>query len=341
MNRIVVAAAAAAVALGAATGASAQTKIVFNSFAPPKFVINQGMIDAWAKNVEKATQGRVKVELVTGLAPPQQQWEMVTQGVADGAYIFNAFARKRLLLPQIAHLPFVTPTATAQAVALWRIHKETFEKANEHKGVAFLGYFGSPAAQIASLDADKPFVAVGDLKDVKTWSLPGDQARALAKLGAVIVPGPAVRSYEIISKGIVNAYGGQNCDSSYSFNIAQFAKSMTFIPGGMGSAAFSVFLNQQKWDSIPKKDQEAIMGVSGEALAKLSEVWDAREVKSCERMRAEGKIKVIKASDELVAALKREWAFLADEWVENANSRHIDGRAALVRYEQLTEQLAK
>ena len=34
--------------------AQAQVKIVFNSFAPPTFVINQGMIDAWAKNVERS-----------------------------------------------------------------------------------------------------------------------------------------------------------------------------------------------------------------------------------------------------------------------------------------------
>jgi hypothetical protein len=33
--------------------AQAQVKIVFNSFAPPTFVINQGMIDVWAKNVER------------------------------------------------------------------------------------------------------------------------------------------------------------------------------------------------------------------------------------------------------------------------------------------------
>ena len=203
---------AAALAVGlCASAAQAQVKIVFNSFAPPNFVINQGMIDAWAKNVERVTEGRVKVEIpATSLAPPPQQWEMVTQGVADGAYIFLGFAQKRLLLPQIATLPFGTPSATAQAVALWRTHKKFFETANESEGVVLIGYFGSPAAYFWS--ADKPITTVNDLKDVKTWSLPGDQARAIAALGAVIVPGPAVRSYEIISKGIVAAWGGHNFD---------------------------------------------------------------------------------------------------------------------------------
>lgn len=340
MNRTIKFVAASALALGVVSLQARAETIVFNSFAPPKFIINQGIIDVWAKNVEKATNGRVKVDIpASSLAPPQQQWETVTQGVADGAYIFNAFAQKRLMLPQVAHLPFVTPSAEAQALALWHIHKELFEKANEYKGVHFLGYFGSPAAHLFSLD--KPIKTADDLKDVKTWSLPGDQARALAELGAVIVPGPAVRSYEIISKGIVQAYGGQNCNSAYQFNIAQFAKSLTFIPGGMGSAAFSAFLNQQKWDGLAKQDQEAIDGVSGEAMAKLSVVWDKLETTDCERMRAEGKIQMMNASDQMVADLRKKWAFLETEWVENANSRGLDGKAALARYKELTAQYSK
>jgi hypothetical protein len=70
--------------------------------------------------------------------------------------------------------------------------------------------------------------------------VPGDQSRAMDKLGAVVVSGPAVRSYEIISKGIVQAFASQSFDSAYAFNVAQFAASVTEVPGGMGSAAFSV-----------------------------------------------------------------------------------------------------
>jgi len=320
--------------------AQAQTKIVFNSFAPPKFVINQGMIDVWAKNVERVTEGRVKVEFpATSLAPPQQQWEMVTQGVADGAYIFNAFALKRLQLPQIAHLPLLTPSAVAQGVALWRTHKKFFEQANEHEGVVFLGYFGSPAVHVWSM-TDKPIVSASDLTNVKTWSLPGDQARALAKLGAVIVPGPAVQSYEIISKGIVQAFGGQNYDSAYAFNVAQFAKSVTHIAGGMGSAAFSVFLNKAKWETIPARDRDLIMSVSGEELAKLAKVWDDRNSQARERMRVEGKVKLLTASDALMAELRQAWAFLEDEWIANAAGRKIDARAAFKHYADTVKQLA-
>jgi TRAP-type C4-dicarboxylate transport system substrate-binding protein len=298
-NRIFCTGMVATIALGFAVGsAHAQIKIVFNSFAPPTFVFNQGMIDAWAKKVAQVTEGRVIVETpATSLAPPQQQWEMVIQGVANGAYIFNAFALKRLLLPQLAHLPFATPTSEAQARALWRTQKKFFEPANEYEGVQLIGYFGSPAPYLGAGHNQKPFLAIDDLKGVKTWSPPGDNARALEKIGAVIVSGPAVRSYEIISKGIVQEWGDHNFDGSYAFNVTQFGDAVTVIPRGIGSASFSIFSNKDKWASIPKKDQDLIMSVSGEELAKLNRIYDEREAKSRDRMKAEGKVKIIEASD--------------------------------------------
>ena len=100
-------------------------------------------------------------------------------------------------------------------------------------------------------------------------------------------------------------------------------------------------MNQQKWDGLAKQDQEAITSVSGEALAKLSKVWDDLETKDCARMRAEGKIKMINASPTLMSALQQKWSFLEDEWVANANKRGLDGKAALARYKQLVAQYSK
>jgi TRAP-type C4-dicarboxylate transport system substrate-binding protein len=337
-----IAAAAGLSACLAAGAAHAQTKIVFNSFAPPNFVFNQGMIDVWAKKVGEITEGRVVVEIpATSLAPPQQQWEMVTQGVADGAYIFNAFAQKRLLLPQIAHLPFVTPSAVAEGVALWRTHKKFFEAANEYEGVVLIGFFGSPPPYMWSMKEGHQIVAIDSLKGVKTWSLPGDNSRAMDKLGAVIVSGPAVRSYEIISKGIVDAYVGHNYDGGQSFNVTQFATSVTEIPGGIGSASFSIFLNKDKWDSIDKRDQDLIMSISGEALARSGSIWDDREKTAREKAKSEGRLEILTASDQLMADLRQAWSFLEDEWIANANSRGVDGKAALEFYKQTVAEIAQ
>jgi TRAP-type C4-dicarboxylate transport system substrate-binding protein len=109
----------------------------------------------------------------------------------------------------------------------------------------------------------------------------------------------------------------------------------------MGSASFSIFMNKDKWASIPKKDQDLIMSVSGETLARSTKVWDERDAKAREKLKAEGRVQMSVASDELMAELRKRWAFLEDEWVENANSRKIDGKAALQYYKDQVKELTR
>ena len=113
------------------------------------------------------------------------------------------------------------------------------------------------------------------------------------------------------------------------------------IPGGMGGAGFSVFMNQQKWDGLSKQDQDVITNLSGEQFAFMTKVWDDRDVKSQQRMHDEGKIEMLAASPELVKGLHEKWVFLENEWIEKANTRHIDGKAALARFKELLAEYSK
>jgi len=55
--------------------------------------------------------------------------------MADVAMLANPFERNRLVLPQIAALPWIAPMAEQASVALWRTHHKFFARADEHKGV--------------------------------------------------------------------------------------------------------------------------------------------------------------------------------------------------------------
>ena len=65
--------------------ATAQTTILFNSYEPPAGA-NRRVVEAWGKDIDRVTEGRVKLQFPpSSLAPPNQQWQVVLQGVADGA----------------------------------------------------------------------------------------------------------------------------------------------------------------------------------------------------------------------------------------------------------------
>jgi hypothetical protein len=70
-------------------------------------------------------------------------------------------------------------------------------------------------------------------------------------------------------------------------------------------------------------------------------VWDERETAARARMKSEGKVKVIAASDALLSDLRKAWAFLEEEWVANAATRKVDGKAALKFYFDTVKELAR
>jgi TRAP-type C4-dicarboxylate transport system substrate-binding protein len=318
--------AAAIVAAGAAA-AQAETKILFSPFTPPGHIIFTGIVQPWAKDVERVTEGRVKITYPSNsLAPPPQQWEMVTNGIADAAFIFNGFAQKRLTLVAMAHLPFTTTTAEATSVALWRTYVKFFQKADEYKGVHLLGLFMHPGDELFSLG--KPIVKASEIRGIKVWASPGPPAEAMGKLGAAVVSGPAVRMYEIVSKGTVDAYLGIPYSDAKNFKVIPYTKGVTEVPGKLGGASFSMFMNAKTWSSLSKKDQDAIDSVSGETIARHAKSWDEDNKVGKAELVAAG-AQIVPAPDAFVDELHKELQFIEDNWLKDAQKAGVDGKAAL------------
>lgn len=318
---------AAAIAAAATTAARAETKILFSPFTPPGHIIFTGIVEPWAKDVERVTEGRVKIAYpANSLAPPPQQWEMVTNGIADAAFIFNGFAQKRLPLMQVAHLPFTTTTAETTSVALWRTYEKFFRKADEYKGVHLLGVFTHPGCPLFSLGA--PIVKASQIQGLKVWASPGPPSESMGKLGAAVVSGPAVRMYEIVSKGTVDAYLGIPYSDAKNFKLVPYTKAATEVPGKLGGASFSMFVNPKVWAGISKADQDAIDKVSGEAIARLAKSWDDDDKVGLDQLKAAG-ARIVAAPADFVADLHQKLQFLEDNWLKDAAKAGVDGKAAL------------
>ena len=325
--------------IAATLSAHAATTILFSRFAPPSSPTVTKVIDPWLKDIERVTQGRVKiVKPAQSLAPPPEQVNMVANGVADGAYQFNAFLQKSHPLLQLSFLPGTMYSGKADAVALWRTYQKFFAAKNPFKRVHLLGFFGSPPGYLYSM-TKTPIQSMSQLKDKKVWSLPGVTAQAIALTGAAVVPGPAVRMYEIISKGVVDHFCCIEYGDLKAFKVLQYAKAITTVKGGVFAPAFSVFISNAKWAQISPKDQAAIMAISGEALARRSEGIDQHSKKVIDQYIADGGI-VVKAKPAFNVALKKAWKPLYDKWIAMANKRGVDGKAALAYYLAQEKQVA-
>ena len=316
-----------ALVAGASAGAAqAKVTILFNEFAPPRFITNTKMINPQLKKIEKATNGRVKFKIpAKNLAPPPRQLDATVSGVMDGAYIFNAFLGKKIPHLIVSMLPLVSDSGESRSVALWRTYKKYFEKKKIYKGVKLISYMAAPAGQMFSMKG--PIKSVADARKLKFWSLPAMVAQNMKSLGITVVPGPAVRAYPIVSRGTVDAMVGLDFYANDGFKVTQFIKSGTLIPGGIYGATFSMFINKKKWDSIPKADQKIIMAHMGERMARRSKIWD--EADAVSRAKFAKVKKIYTPSKKFQAAMKKAWLPTHKAWVKTANAKGLNGEEIL------------
>ena len=81
-------------------------KLKYSNFYPPGHPIAV-LAGDWCKEVEKRTNGRVKISYFPGntLCPPQQSYDSVVKGIADIGQTLAAYAAGRFLLTEVLAQP--------------------------------------------------------------------------------------------------------------------------------------------------------------------------------------------------------------------------------------------
>jgi TRAP-type transport system periplasmic protein len=336
--RILAPLAAAFALLAAAPAASAQTVLTMSSWVPLTHSLTRDVLMVWAKEVEKATNGRVKFEMLPKhpSAPPGT-FDAVRDDLVDVSFVTASYTPARHPLPLMAELPGAGTTAEINSVAFSRIHWKYFQPANEYKGVKLLGVFTHGPGQMFTVK--KQVTSVADLAGLKIRT-GGGMAEAAAKaLGASPFVKPAPESYELLSSGIADGTFFP-VESIKSFNLDKVVKYATFFPGGFYSSAFGFFMNEDKWNKLSKQDQDAIWSVSGEHLARLAgKSWDNADRVGLEALKA-ANVTIIEASPAFAADVRTRTAPLVQEWIKSANAKGVDGAKAWAEFQDELKKVA-
>lgn len=318
-------------ALMLATPVSAETTIVFNNFLSPNDKLWLDVMKPWIADIEAATEGRVKFTVPSSsLAPPPELLNSVQQGVADGAFQMVGFLREKHPELQLSLLPMSYFGNEETSVALWRTYEAFFKGKNDLADVELLGLVTTPPGSFLNMKKE-PFQSLADLRGVKMWSLPGLASDTLAATGAVVSPGPAVRMYEVISGGVVDAFCCINFESLEVFNVTQYVGAATEVPGHLFAPAFAVFIRKDVMDSISPEDQAKIRAASGEKLARYGSFGDPAEAAARQRAIDKG-VPIVPASDAFVKELDAAFDPVRASWFAAVEKLGIDGKAALTYY---------
>jgi TRAP-type transport system periplasmic protein len=269
----------------------------FSVFYPAPHKMS-GIATEWAKEVEKRTNGGVKITMFYGstLAPADKAYEAVKNGIADIAWSALGYFRGRFPLTEIADMPVGAKDAFVANKAINAYYKKFKPKEFDDVKVLFLV---STSPQI--LHSAKPVSKLEDVKRMKIRS-GGLTAKVAAALGGAPVAMPIGEAYDALSKGVAEAtilpY-----EAMEGWRLGEVVKYHIESYGSACIAGQFVVMNKDKWNKLSADMQKAVDQVNEEWIEKTGRAWVEIE--------ESGKNFVVKRGNTIVTLSKEEdnrWA---------------------------------
>lgn len=320
------------------SAAAAETKLLFSTFFPMTHPLVADVLKPWADAVEEETKGEVVIEFsAASLAPPPEQLDMVQNGVADITVQYSSVVPNRLTSLMMTELPNPHKTTDVTSVALWRTYEKYFSVADEMKGVKLLSLFTLAPQALFSL-SETPPQSVEELKALKLATTPGMAATAWGSITPGVVAGPAFRYFEVVSKGMVDAYVAFTPIEVISFNLSRYTKSIAGLGELTTAGSFALVMNERAWRRLSEENRAALESLSGEAFSRRLAAVEAANNRVIEDLKKDGVV-FSTISDEFSADLGEAFQFLQEDWIQKVSDKGIDGAAAIEYYRDLLKSL--
>lgn len=224
---------------------------------------------AWADEIEKRTEGRVKITMFAGgtLTPAPECYEGVVNGISDIGMSVFAYTRGKFPLLEGLDLPVGYPdglTATRAANAM--VDKYNPDELGDVK-VLYLHAHGP-----GILASKKEVASVSDISSMKIRAT-GLSAKIVEALGAVPIAMSQGETYEALQKGVVEATfcPVETLKGWKQGEVIDYVVDTRAI--GYTTSMF-VVMNKAKWNSLPEDIKTIFDEVSADWIDKQGKAWD-------------------------------------------------------------------
>jgi TRAP-type C4-dicarboxylate transport system substrate-binding protein len=291
-------------------------------------------MERWAKEVEKRTNGKVKVKTYPGgtLLEAKSMFDGVVAGGADIGCLATAYQPGRFKELEVMDLPIGFPSAEVASAVMW----DLFEKYNPEslQKVKVLTLFTCAPAQVLS---KKPIRNLQDLAGVKLRAA-GTGVEWMKLLGAAPVGMPQSDVPEALQKGVIQG----NVTSMDVLKDMKYAEYCPFVTiGDLWVVPFAVVMNKKKWDSLPDDVKKVFDGLRRDQVIWTGKYVDGHAKDAMEWSKKEHKVEFISLS----AKQKAEWtakaAPLVDSYIKNMDEAKLPGKQIVEDAKKLTKKYSK
>jgi len=310
------------------------TSLTYSVFFPPTHGQSKAAAD-WAKEVEKRTDGRVKINVFSGgtLTPADQTYDGVVKGISDIGMSVFAYTRGRFPVMEVLDLPMGYPNGRTAT----RVANDVFTKfkPKELDGVKVLYIHAHGPGLLHTL---KPVQSLRDLKGMKIRST-GLSAKMVEMLGAVPVAMPQGGTYEALQRGVVDGTFTP-IETLKGWKQAEVIKYTTDSSGVGYTTAMFVVMNLKKWNALPKDIQDIFEAVSAQWIDVHGQTWDTLDLEGRQYTLSLGN-KVIPLSKEEDARWKKAVSPIIQDYIKTTDAKGLPGKNAVKEVESLIKKYGK
>ena len=221
--------------------------------------------EPWAKEVEKVTKGRVKVQTYPGDTLFKTRLDAVgsvISGIADVAFLYAWAYSPKFDLTDVLSVPFIVPNAEVGGRVTWALFQKFPEMQEQWKDVKVLTIWTTDP--YIFITTKKQIKVIEDIRGMKMRVTSGVPVDMMKLLGGVPVTIPMPDTYQSLDKGVIDGMAAPG-EAITGFRLYEAAKYYTMVPTTCVSQ--QLIMNMKTWNGFPPNIQEAIMSVSGESGA--------------------------------------------------------------------------
>lgn len=310
-------------------------KLTYSNFFPATHIQSK-LAEDWGKEVEKRTNGKVKVEYYPGqtLTKADIVYDGVVNGISDIGFSVLGYTRGRFPLMEVVDLPLGYkngPEATAVANAVYEKFKD---KALTDTEVMYLHAHGPGLLHTRG----KAIRKLEDTKGLKIRSH-GTSQKVVKALGATPVAMPMPETYQALQKGVVDG-AAYPVEANKGWKLGEVIDYVTLGYPAAYTTTFFVVMNKDKWKALPDDVKKTIKEINKEWIAKHAKAWDESDAEGFAFLK-EKKKEVIKLDDKE----GQRWADavkpVLKEFAENMKKKNLPGAEALDTAQKALEAARK
>lgn len=300
---------------------AAETTLNYANFPPaPTFPCVQ--MERWAKEVEKRTDGRIKVMTFPGgtLLGAKNMLDGVKKGLADIGCFCPPYLPGRFPLLEAIDLPVGFTSAKVASAVFWDLYQKY--QPESLQGIKVLTVF---TCAPANLMLKQSAATLAELKGMEIRGT-GISGRYLEAMGAVPVAMPMSAAPEALQKGVVKGIFS-SLEIMKDFKFAALCGHVTIINGP--TTSFIVAMNEKKWQQLKPEDQKILDDLGHEQTLWTGTYEDDHVKEALAWSQAEHQVEIKTLAAAEAQIVKQQVKFMIDDYLKKTAKAELPGQAFL------------